>query len=664
MSSGSVTLPQSGGGGGGITSINGDTSPNQFIVGANQIGVSSTLGTTTISLSGPVSIVNGGTGQSNQQAALNNLTNIGAATNGDVLQYLGGNAQFAPFTAPPPTGDPNTFAYFNPSGDMDSIPNWSLLATPIQSSWNADLTYNPDNLMVNPFAQNLSLNIAPLQDSPSDSASILALSANLDSTSNGFTFGDGGRSVTMIAGNYNYGGNGSTYGQLLYENYTASIGNATDPVTVKGVSFSELNFSLNANATLDGAMQGVRFQPGFDAASITTSNVSVSVIVDVANLQTTIYGYEAFHSTPNILEIANNHNYFGTVIGPTIPTLVGNANFFGHSCGGTFTTMGASSTVQGFTFNPVITTMGSGSTFSAFSSFGNITTAHGNIYGFQCSPTVSGGDANVNGMQIYMGNVVSSGDIKGISVNTPTSLGTNSRAIDSQGHNSLACDTTVTSSLGQLSGNSVGGSIVIPNATAVTGTDVFGNNMAVGIVTGDATSSWTAASLVGLTSLGYVGQIVGDGAIIGPINMCLDGFAYAANGPVQSIRNMFCAGVPAGGTGAVGEHILYYADMPLGLLPGTTGPGGTTAATWGLRVDDSANSGVENFVTRLAVNTTTKKVSNDSCGLELGSTTQAIRFSNLTTAERLALTPLAGMMVFDTDLTQMAYYNGTTWVPF
>jgi hypothetical protein len=37
----------------------------------------------------------------------------------------------------------------------------------------------------------------------------------------------------------------------------------------------------------------------------------------------------------------------------------------------------------------------------------------------------------------------------------------------------------------------------------------------------------------------------------------------------------------------------------------------------------------------------------------------------MTTAQRLAIAaPAAGLMVYDTTLNQMAYYNGTAWVVF
>lgn len=41
---------------------------------------------------------------------------------------------------------------------------------------------------------------------------------------------------------------------------------------------------------------------------------------------------------------------------------------------------------------------------------------------------------------------------------------------------------------------------------------------------------------------------------------------------------------------------------------------------------------------------------------------QAVALANFTTANKLALTPSPGWTVYDSDLNQLSYYNGTTWV--
>ena len=56
---------------------------------------------------------------------------------------------------------------------------------------------------------------------------------------------------------------------------------------------------------------------------------------------------------------------------------------------------------------------------------------------------------------------------------------------------------------------------------------------------------------------------------------------------------------------------------------------------------------------------------NASAILQADSTTQGFLPPRMTTAQKLAIaTPAAGLMVYDTDLNQMSYYNGTTLVNF
>jgi len=74
-----------------------------------------------------------------------------------------------------------------------------------------------------------------------------------------------------------------------------------------------------------------------------------------------------------------------------------------------------------------------------------------------------------------------------------------------------------------------------------------------------------------------------------------------------------------------------------------------------------------NFVTittsgQLGVNSTTP---NASARLQIDSTTQGVLLPRMTTTQKNAIsTPAAGLMVYDTTLNQMSYYNGTTWINF
>jgi hypothetical protein len=57
--------------------------------------------------------------------------------------------------------------------------------------------------------------------------------------------------------------------------------------------------------------------------------------------------------------------------------------------------------------------------------------------------------------------------------------------------------------------------------------------------------------------------------------------------------------------------------------------------------------------------------SNASARLQVDSTTQGFLPPRMTTTQKLAIgTPAAGLMVYDTTLNQMSYYNGTLWINF
>ena len=56
-------------------------------------------------------------------------------------------------------------------------------------------------------------------------------------------------------------------------------------------------------------------------------------------------------------------------------------------------------------------------------------------------------------------------------------------------------------------------------------------------------------------------------------------------------------------------------------------------------------------------------VENSSACLQADSTSRGFLPPRMTTAQKLAIgTPANGLMVFDTSLNQMSYYNGVTWI--
>jgi len=97
-----------------------------------------------------------------------------------------------------------------------------------------------------------------------------------------------------------------------------------------------------------------------------------------------------------------------------------------------------------------------------------------------------------------------------------------------------------------------------------------------------------------------------------------------------------------------GAYVGTYAARPISFLLGTSTMGRFFATTGNLTLQ---NGGTYTDIptARLAVN----------------STTQGFLPPRMTTTQKLAIaTPAAGLMVYDTTLNQMSYYNGTIWINF
>lgn len=151
--------------------------------------------------------------------------------------------------------------------------------------------------------------------------------------------------------------------------------------------------------------------------------------------------------------------------------------------------------------------------------------------------------------------------------------------------------------------------------------------------------------------------------------------AVASGKTVPLLRSLLLGtSVPSGSGGTITEHVvLELLGLPsfggsvtcptkIGIqdstLLGQNFSDGATDA-WFIKNNDPAT---ENHMWVLAMGTATKKVTNSSVALEFGGTTRVPRHANLTTAERDALTPLAGMEIFNTDTLVLEFYDGTAWV--
>lgn len=527
----------------------------------------------------------------------------------------------------------NTFLFSNPTSDVVGYGNWAV--DPVTLASNVNTVQQPNNLAQFPIAHNWYVNVDALQDSPNDGVQCSSFLLNLDSADGGFDLGTNGDAGQLLSGGYNYQGTQNpTYGRLRVLNFYSGLGNGTDPFTFKGWTASSIGLNVNSNVTIDGNLSGYDVNVNVNAAATPTSNFSWTAFSDFSQIPVALYGYQGLVLQPNISTIKNNTNFNGMFVNPTITTMEGNAGFYGAFIGGTVTNQGTSNGWQGAQINPNIVHLTQNST--------------GAFIGGQTTD----GTAEWQGAFITTQQINTTGAVKALVISTADGH----QAIDSTGHCNLNVGFDVQSSLTQQYGHVIGGEIRIPNGTSVTGTDVLANNMAFTVNTGNATSDWTQASPVGLTTLGFVGQIIGDGDILGTINFCLNGYNPVANGTINAVHNFSALSLPNSGTGAILESVLYYADQPFG----ATATGGNN---WGLLVD-VGNPNMENYLPRLVVGfgASTQKVTNASCGIELNSVDQAIITARMTTTEKNALTALNGMWMYDETTERHQFYENGAWV--
>jgi len=136
---------------------------------------------------------------------------------------------------------------------------------------------------------------------------------------------------------------------------------------------------------------------------------------------------------------------------------------------------------------------------------------------------------------------------------------------------------------------------------------------------------------------------------------------------LQFNSNQFSVGQATGNTVTVTTGASFYAAGPTvsatgtmttfyGLYLGAASVTGTLTNNWGVYVaDTAANSyiGGSLFMGGAGVSTTAI--------LDAQSTTKGVRFPNMTTAQKTAITPAAGTVVFDTTLAKLCVYSGSAW---
>lgn len=623
-----------------------------------------------------------------------------------------------PADVPGGTGSAYFVAYYDPSGNLTAIPGTTVDSA--TGGINADLTEQPDNVGGGTTASRMNVNFDPLQNSPDDNWNIVSIAANMDVNSSGFTQGtNGGDCVNVHNLNIQHHGTGDTGGLGLTSNYF-DIGNGSDPINVRGLAYSYGFGDINSGVTLSGQIQGHGFQPNIHAGAILQQGIQA--FYDFGNSSVEVPGYNSFNAGPQIASIANNSNYVAFNTNASIPLFNGNAGFVGLAVSPSLGTINHDGNFQGASVSPNIT-LNKGNAIGLNINMNNITNyagAQSTLVVQDITYTFHDFSANNNSLTLqYVNDVTAGGEffaitggntivghiqsgvstatqvraaaVANVSLNgaiTVTITGTASNAQvatsaanfaggEDPGRKKAAQfdgDVSINGSLqfsgslaiGQLSSfateavptgagvHSIDTLITSPTVAAnatISGTDLLAINTAMLLTIGD--NATVTSSFLGYAALGLPAVVsMGTGSTIDLVEGAVFAISLdsgATGGAIAEVDLCRSLAIPNGVT-SVTRLKAYEFDLPFG------DPGATT---WGVYM---APTTAQNFMGGSLKVGGTDTVSNSSVGIEVGGVTQAIRNSNMTTIQKLALTPLAGMMVFDTTLSKLSYYNGIIWV--
>jgi hypothetical protein len=218
---------------------------------------------------------------------------------------------------------------------------------------------------------------------------------------------------------------------------------------------------------------------------------------------------------------------------------------------------------------------------------------------------------------------------------------------------SSTCQFSTTSSLPTLvdSGNVIRPVFEVKAGSPITGTDVLLSNLA-GFMDIKDNHSGSALGL-GLSSVGFVSQVaVASTKTASSVSMLTAGLAIDASSAGGTVTNAhLIRGFASNFGGSLNIGTIYGLQIETGISALAT-------QAFGISVEDT---GADNYLAKsLMISGATKTVTNSDIALEIGGP-KAMRLGLVTTAQRLAMTPLQGLMVYDTNTNKPYHADGTSW---
>lgn len=283
----------------------------------------------------------------------------------------------------------------------------------------------------------------------------------------------------------------------------------------------------------------------------------------------------------------------------------------------------------------------------------------GYFQGLNVSP--SGGGGTMTGLQVN-GSGAYTGDVIGVSSNVDGFTSPNLKYTFQGNGGAFTSNSPISSSLVAIGpgtpNNSLGGTFTIDSGSPVTGTYGFGNNLGILIIADDDMDPdlFLGSESLGFSVNGFVNQVsVANTKTVDTVNYMMAGGSFppsSSGGTITNLSMFRALGlINGGGTLNITNMIGFQAGSSLAF-------GGATNL-WGFRSDSTSADNW--FANNLVVGGTTMKPSNSSIGLEIQGTTKALKLSELTGTEKSALTALNGMMVYDSSLSKISFYQNGAW---
>lgn len=586
-----IQLPPSGGGSGAVDSVNGLT--GVVVLTKSSIGLSNVDNTS--DLNKPVSTAT--------QTALNLKQDAISATNNQLLR------QASP-------------------GVMDGAPGLSVDSD--GGALRAEALREPD-------AGNYSsinyrrLDIEPLQNSPDVLYDLQFSQVNIDNNNSGFSQGTNGTAVRIHNNFINHTGTGDV-GEVVFTNNSFTLGNGTDPIDVRGFSYSYGFGQVAATTNISGPMQGYGFQPSFASGSTIGASAYSIGFYDFANIDAAHNSHTSFSAGPYVLSIANNSNYTGLNINPQVDNFLGNASMTGIALTGNLGTFDTGN-YQGVVINP---------------SIDDVDNINGIFIGPQATTNV-----NATGLIINMNNVTSSGTKRAIDATGDVNI---NGSLSFSGALSIGELTAYYSESLVDGGGTPSSTHSLVSAPFVAASATVNNADHIGVNTASLmtfnTNSTVTTNLVGIAALAlpavvttHTGSSV-DLVCGATFAISLDG--GSTGGTIDQVSLCRSTAIPNGIT-TVTDLIGYEFVLPFG-DPGTN--------TWGFY----AAPDVTNYFAGSVIVGPTDSPTNSSVGIEINGVTKALLNARMTTAERNALTAVNGMQIYNSTTDKLQVYAAGSWV--